>query len=157
MLLTKVVQNFDLLLPDVVKLILLPFLGFRQAFDLDNEVVLPILLCCDLVLQVQIIRKDFSILFGNSPENILLGREISDRFCTYKDGNERMLPMQYAEKVVQPFQRLHRDEEYPGTGIGLANVKRVIDRHGGRLWCESSLGEGSTFYFTVADRESKDE
>jgi light-regulated signal transduction histidine kinase (bacteriophytochrome) len=57
--------------------------------------------------------------------------------------------MKYAEKILQPFQRLHRDEEYPGTGIGLANVKRIIERHGGELWSESSPGEGATFYFTL--------
>lgn len=55
----------------------------------------------------------------------------------------------YAEKILEPFQRLHRDQEYPGTGIGLANVKRIIERHDGELWSESAVGEGATFYFTV--------
>jgi light-regulated signal transduction histidine kinase (bacteriophytochrome) len=59
--------------------------------------------------------------------------------------------MQYAERILQPFQRLHRDEEYPGTGIGLANVKRIVERHGGELWCESIPDEGATFYFTLGE------
>jgi signal transduction histidine kinase len=59
------------------------------------------------------------------------------------------IPKEYHNKVFVLFERLHQRDTYPGTGLGLALSRRIIEQHGGRMWVESATGNGSTFYFTL--------
>jgi signal transduction histidine kinase len=66
-------------------------------------------------------------------------------------------PSEQAETIFAPFKRLHSTREYPGSGIGLAACKRIVERYGGRIGAESKVGEGATFWFTIPVSEPDQE
>jgi len=87
---------------------------------------------------------------GKMPSKISISASQGSREWTFSiTDNGIGLNMKYAERIFQMFQRLHSMEEYPGTGVGLAVTKKIIERHGGKIWVESEEGKGATFFFTI--------
>jgi light-regulated signal transduction histidine kinase (bacteriophytochrome) len=92
-------------------------------------------------------RENAAIEFATTP--------VADApLCCYVRDNGAGFEPAYVHKLFQPFQRLHTASEFAGTGIGLASVQRIIDRHGGRAWAEGAVGCGATIYFTLDAKDT---
>ncbi len=85
-----------------------------------------------------------SIEFGATPGG-------NGRICYYVRDNGAGFDPAYADKLFGPFQRLHSMREFPGTGVGLASVRQIVERHSGRVWAEGAVEAGATFYFTLGE------
>jgi PAS domain S-box-containing protein len=91
-------------------------------------------------------QDDALIEFGTAPAG-------DAAICCYVRDDGTGFDAHYAGKLFQPFQRLHAASDFPGNGIGLAKIKQIVNRHGGRAWAEGAVGEGATFYFTLDAEE----
>jgi len=87
---------------------------------------------------------------GDRPPRIHIGAEQRNGTCVFRIADNGIgIDQQYADRVFQMFQQLHERGQYEGNGIGLAIVKKIVERHGGRVWFHSEPGHGTTFYFTI--------
>lgn len=130
--------------------------GLLQTSRAELEIgEMPVLNGCELE-----IRQLFQNLITNAVKyskkevlpKIRIGASKRDqKWLFYVSDNGIGIDSEYLSKIFFIFQRLHRSEEIEGSGIGLANCKKIVDLHDGQIWAESKIGEGSTFYFTLAN------
>lgn len=132
----------------------------RELSQLEPERRVALTIQEDLQAEVDagLIRVVFDNLLSNAwkftrkveAARVEVGRiPVNDGTAFFVRDNGAGFDQAYAARLFTPFQRLHGESEFPGTGIGLATVRRVVDRHNGRTWAEASIGNGATVYFTI--------
>jgi len=98
-----------------------------------------------------LLRNAWKFTSRQTPARIEFGcMEEASEIVYFVRDNGAGFDQRYAYKLFKPFNRLHAESDFTGTGIGLATVQRIINRHGGRIWAEGKVDRGATFYFTLA-------
>ena len=169
------VQDMARIIEDLLRLSRLGRQRLKIQSTNLNEIVGPILADCKPATQARkiewvigdlpeaecdrgLIKQVFANLISNAIKYtrlretavIEIGQSTIDgkRVISVRD-NGAGFNMKYADKLFGAFQRLHRQDEFEGTGVGLATVRRIVERHGGRIWAEAAVDKGATFYFTL--------
>jgi two-component system sensor histidine kinase/response regulator len=146
-------------LDEVVALVLADFKAEIHDRQIDWKVGSLPFVECDQGLMRQVLTN----LLGNSikytrPRDVAvieIGQTTVDGdLVIFVRDNGAGFEMKYADKLFGAFQRLHRQEDFEGTGVGLATVRRIVHRHGGRIWAEAELDKGATFYFTLGSGQA---
>jgi ligand-binding sensor domain-containing protein/signal transduction histidine kinase len=144
-------------LNELVQGIIQEFGGETEGRDIQWEITpLPIVSGDRAMLRVVLVNLIANALKFTRPRltaQIEIGCEKNDETGTtiFVRDNGVGFDMQYVDKLFGVFQRLHRQEDFEGTGIGLANIRRIISRHGGRTWAQGEVDHGATFYFSLPD------
>jgi signal transduction histidine kinase len=116
-----------------------------------------------VIADPRMISRIFQNLIGNAikfrsedrPLVRISGKREGEMCVVAVSDNGIGMPMEYAQFVFEAFRRLHPQSQYPGSGLGLAGVKRIVELHNGRVWVESAPGSGSTFFFTLPSAEAR--
>jgi len=107
------------------------------------------------ILFENLLGNAFKFTVNRTDARVEVGKTVekeSDRTIFYVRDNGAGFNMVYADKLFGAFQRLHTVHEFPGNGIGLATVQRIINRHGGEIWAQGEVGQGATFFFSLAKK-----
>jgi PAS domain S-box-containing protein len=124
-----------------------------QPVNIHTENLLPAYADADMIRQVWVNVLENAVKFTGKKESpsihVRSYKAGDSEICYEVKDNGVGFDMQYADKLFGVFQRLHKMQDFSGTGVGLAIVKRIIHRHGGRVWAEAALNQGATFYFTL--------
>ncbi|HEV2322116.1 MAG TPA: ATP-binding protein, partial [Gammaproteobacteria bacterium] len=129
-----------------------------QQRDPEREVSVSIWDNISVMADQRLLRVALENLLGNAWKFTGKTEQARIEFGMLQEGEKRIIfvrdngagfDMAYADKLFGAFQRLHGMHEFPGTGIGLATVQRIVNRHGGRIWCQAAPGKGATFFFTL--------
>jgi light-regulated signal transduction histidine kinase (bacteriophytochrome) len=124
----------------------------RNRIDFSVGKLAPVIADPVLMHQVWINLVSNAIKFSSKKDQAVIqvgARRSEDDLIYYVHDNGAGFDIQYVDKLFGVFQRLHSQDEFEGTGVGLAIVQRIVQRHGGRVWAEGETGKGATFYFAL--------